>query len=623
MNAHSAGGLCARFASSQSVPDRADQSRTSSPSVWQALASLYALFDRRRRRQLFLTLLLMIVGAAAELITIGAALPFLALIADPARASDIAAVRIVFDLLGWTPGETSIAEAAALLVGAALIAAAVRLWLSWVSQAFVFRVGHDLGVAVFSRALRQPYLYHVERNSSEVIAAVEQAQIVLFQVLLPLMQGAVAAFMAIFILAFLIAIDPVTASAAALAMACLYVALSLAAQRVLTRNSRIFAETHQKRIRQVQEGLGGIRDILIDRSQPVFEKSFRESDDRLRRAQMVNSFLTTAPRLVIEAGAIVLIALLALYMSQQPGGIMRAIPVLGALAIGAQRLLPLLQLIYHAWSKTAGSLRIVVDIAELLALPSQDEDEGEAAADLPRFSNEIAFDKVGFRYPGGRDYALEGIDFAIRKGERIGLLGETGSGKSTLLDLVMGLLQPASGTISVDGVRLDGGMRRHWQSQIAHVPQFIYLSDAPIAENIAFGIPPEEIDLDRVREAAIMAEIAAFVEGLPESYLTPVGERGVRLSGGQRQRIGIARALYKQAPVLILDEATSALDNETEAKVMANLAASDSDLTILMVAHRLSTLAACDRLIRLSGGRIVASGSYSELVEQPENRKAR
>ena len=596
------------------VPDRAE-SRISSPSVWPALASLYALMSARRRRQLYLTVSLMVLGAAAELITIGAALPFLALISDPARAEDIPVVRTIFDLLGWQSGEASILEATFLLVGAALIGAAIRLLLNWTVQAFVFRIGHDLGVAVFSRALRQPYLYHVERNSSEVIAGVEKAQAVLFQVLLPLMQGVVAAFMAIFILGLLIAIDPLMASIAAVSMAALYIGLSLATRHVLAANSRIHSEAHTQRIKQVQEGLGGIRDILIDRSQPVFERGFRETDDRLRRAQMVNSFISSSPRMVIEAAAIILIALLALYMSYQPGGVVRAIPVLGALAIGAQRLLPLLQLIYHAWSRTAGSLRIVLDIAELLGQPQDSGDEGTEAAGKLDFTSAIDLEKLGFRYPGGRQEALRDINLTIRKGERIGLLGETGSGKSTLLDLIMGLLDPGSGEIRIDGAALSGETRRRWQAQIAHVPQFIYLTDSAVMENIAFGVPPGEIDMDRVKAAAKRAEIAEFIESLPAGYHTPVGERGVRLSGGQRQRLGIARALYKQASVLILDEATSALDNETEAAVMANLGRSDADLTILMVAHRLSTLASCDRLVRLSGGRVAEVGSYADLVE--------
>lgn len=566
-----------------------------------------------RRRQFYATLLLMIVGAAAELMTIGAALPFLALISGTDQAAEIRAVRFVFDLLGWRPGDDLIVPATLLLVGAAVLAGAVRLLLTWTTNAFVFRFGHDIGVAIFSRLLRQPYLYHINRNSSRAIAGVEKVEAALFSVLLPVMQAVVAGFMSIFIIAVLLAIDPLMAAIAAATMAALYVGLSLSVQKLLRSNSRIASQAHTLRIKQVQEGLGGIRDILIDRSQPVFEKAFSDLDVRLRRAQMVNNFLVTAPRMVIEAAAIVTIALLALYMSGQPGGVVRAIPVLGALAIGAQRLLPLLQAIYSAWSRTAGSLGILFDLLDMIGrpLPPIERCASEQAQAL---DSRIEFDRVSFAFPGGRAPALRDVSLCIRKGERIGLVGETGSGKSTLLDLLMGLLNPTGGEIRVDGEPMDEAMRIRWQAQIAHVPQFIYLADASIVENIAFGSAPSEIDRERVHVAAQRAQIAEFIQGLPNGYDTRVGERGVRLSGGQRQRIGIARALYKRASLLILDEATSALDDETEASVIRSLSETADGLTLLMVAHRLTTLAACDRLIRLKAGRVTAQGSYSELV---------
>jgi ATP-binding cassette, subfamily B, bacterial PglK len=598
------------------VPGLKDESPTLSAGVWQALVSLHSVLSPQQRRRLYLTMLLMVAGAVSELVTIGAALPFLALISNPEAARQVAAVRIVLDLLGWTGGNGLIVKATLLLAAAALLSAAIRLLLAWHSQAFVFRVGHEIGAAVFARALHQPYLYHVEHNSSQVIAGVEKAQNILFSVLLPLMQGIVAAFMSVFIVGVLIAIDPLTASFAALIMAALYVLLSLSIGRLLARNSQFLAGAHTQRIAQVQEGLGGIRDILIDRSQPVFEKSFREIDNRYRRAQMVNNFLGTAPRLVIEAAGIILIAVLALYMSFQPGGVVAAIPVLGALAIGAQRLLPLLQMIYQAWSRTAGSLGILFEIIALVRDPrgSGEADAAEEPRAYPPFAGSIRFDGVSFAYPGVRRDAVANVSLSIGKGERIGLLGETGSGKSTLLDLLMGLLEPNSGRILIDDQVLDRPLRRHWQAQIAHVPQFIYLADSTISENIAFGVEAGEIDQLRVEAAARQARIADFIESLPAGYSTRVGERGVRLSGGQRQRVGIARALYKQAKVLILDEATSALDNETESAVIESLFAGGTEMTVLMVAHRLSTLAACDRLVRLGDGRIVESGSFAQLV---------
>ncbi len=578
------------------------------------------MMSASRRRQFYATLFLMILGAVAELATIGAALPFLAIISDPQAATRIPAVAAVFGLLGWSEGQDLILPSTLLLIAAAVTAAAVRLWLTWTTNAFVFHFGHDLSVAMFSRVLRQPYLYHVERNTSEVIAGVEKVQQVLFAVLLPVMQGAVAAFISIFIIVMLVVIDPLMAVITAVTIGLLYVALSLSFQRILRRNSRVLGEAHTLRIKQVQEGLGGIRDILLDRSQPVFEKAFREIDDRLRRAQMVNTFLAGAPRMVIEAGAIILIALLALYMSRQPGGLVMAIPILGGLAIGAQRLLPLIQMVYNAWSRTAGSLQILVDVADLLSAPASPQAEAPAG-DRP-FRSDIRFDRVSMRFPGGRRPALNEVSLHIRKGERIGLVGETGSGKSTLLDLLMGLLEPTSGDIRVDGERLDEEARAWWQGQIAHVPQSIYLSDTTITENIAFGAASDQIDEKAVRDAAQRAQIADFIESLPDSYATRIGERGVRLSGGQRQRLGIARALYKQASVLILDEATSALDNETEAAVVDALRQLGPELTLIIVAHRLSTLDGCDRVIRLSNG-VAAVDEAGDFRTAPSGATAR
>ncbi|MDT9599648.1 ABC transporter ATP-binding protein [Sphingosinicella rhizophila] len=569
----------------------------------------------RRRLHFHLTIALMLVGALAELMTIGAVLPFLALLADPGKASQLPAVRVVYDLFGWRAGEDLIGKATLLLIGIAIFAALVRLLLTWVSQSFIFRLGHDMGNQIYSRVLRQPYRYHVQRNSSEVLAAIEKVQTAIFGVLLQLMQAAVAAVMAIFIIAILVAIDPTTALAAAALLAILYIVVSIGTQRLLTGNSHIINLAHNQRMKQLQEGLGGIRDILIDRSQPVFERSFSQYDDQLRRAQMANMFVAAAPRFVVEAIGIVAIALLALYMSSDAGGLVAAIPILGALALGAQRLLPLLQLVYLGWSRAAGSLHTLSEIVQLSNIEVPPGAMAGPPATVRAFARDIVLDRVTFSY-GGRQTALRNVSFAIARGERIGFIGKTGSGKSTLLDLVMGLLEPNSGEIRIDGVTLDAAERPNWQAQIAHVPQFIYLADSSIAANIAFGQPEGAIDMARVRTAAAQAQIADFIEELPEAYLTEVGERGIRLSGGQRQRIGIARALYKKAQILILDEATSALDDDTEEKVIEALAGAGAGpgRTVLMIAHRLSTLKACDRLIRLEAGEVKTIGTYDEVI---------
>lgn len=310
----------------------------------------------------------------------------------------------------------------------------------------------------------------------------------------------------------------------------------------------------------------------------------------------------------------VLIAVLAYWLSQKLGGGAAALPVLGTLALGAQRLLPALQQIFAAWASLRGDQSSAEDVLKLLDQPLPEALLQSAPPPL-EWQSAIEFVEVGFRYGSSGPLVLQEISFIVPKGARVGFVGTTGSGKSTTVDILMGLLEPTVGQLLVDGLPLVGEHCRAWQQAIAHVPQHIYLADTTIAENIALGIPKESIDLDRVCRAAQQAQIAEFIEQGSDGYWAALGERGIRLSGGQRQRIGIARALYRQASVLVFDEATSALDNATEKEVMAAINDLSGNLTILLIAHRLSTLENCDWIVELSQGRVVAQGNYRELID--------
>jgi len=310
-----------------------------------------------------------------------------------------------------------------------------------------------------------------------------------------------------------------------------------------------------------------------------------------------------------------LITALAYALVQQADGIGKAIPILGSIALGAQRMLPILQQAYSSYTAIQSGQASLQDTLELLDQPLPDYADQPVAQTLP-FCKSIRLNKLGFRYSQQTPYVLKQINLTITKGSRVGVIGTTGSGKSTLLDIVMGLLQPTDGKLEVDGQAVTPGNTRAWQAHIAHVPQAIYLADSTIEENIAFGVSKDQIDHRRVRQAAQQAQIAESIESWPKQYQTIVGERGVRLSGGQRQRIGIARALYKQADVIIFDEATSALDNETEFAVMRAIEGLSSDLTILIIAHRLTTLKNCAQIVELADGNIKRLGSYQEIVKQ-------
>ena len=353
----------------------------------------------------------------------------------------------------------------------------------------------------------------------------------------------------------------------------------------------------------MQEGLGGIRDVLIDGTQAVYCKIYHSADYPLRKAQASNQFIGASPRFFVEALAVVFIALLAHSLTGLEGGVVSAIPTLGAIALGAQRMLPLIQQLYSSWSSLRGSYDSFAEVLDLIEQPMPAYALREPVQPLP-FSKSIKLVNVNFRYSNQTSKVLQNINIEIEKGSMIGFMGATGSGKSTLLDILMALLEPEKGSLQIDGVVINQKNFRAWQSNIAHVPQGIFLTDSTVAKNIAFGVPDGEIDYEKVRRAAKQAQIAATIESMEYGYETFVGERGVRLSGGQRQRIGIARALYKSANVIVFDEATSALDNETESAVIEAINSLDNNMTIIMVAHRISTLKECDLIYRLKNGKI-------------------
>ncbi len=572
-------------------------------SIPAALRELFRHLSQHRRRAIVPLLALMLVGALAELFTIGALLPFLAAIAAPEGSPMLETIRPALAMLGARTPQQVLYTLTALFALAALGAAVVRLVLLWASQKFVYGVAYDLGVRLYADTLSQPYVYHTKRNTSEIIASINKVQMIANEFLMPLMIAAVAMVIACFIVAGLIAIDPMVALVTGGGFVVIYLLASVGTRSRLARNSGIIARAQEGRVCAMQEGLGGIRDVLIDRSQPVFVETYERAEAGFRDARARNALFANAPRFIVEAVGMVLIAMVAVVVVGRPGGLAAAIPVLGALALGAQRLLPLVQQIYLGWAQATGGRQNLADVLALLRRPAQ-EAAGPATA-LP-FEGSVTLDNVGYAYTSGPSPALRGISLEIPRGARVGIAGKTGSGKSTLMDLVIGLLEPTEGEIRVDGVALTAANRAAWQRNVAHVPQTIFLADASVAENIAFGVKKSEIDREQVCRAAEQAELADVIASLPEGYDTRVGERGIQLSGGQRQRIGIARALYKQASVLVFDEATSALDTETESAVMEAIERLDRDLTILIIAHRLSTLEGCDMIVRLEGGQRAA-----------------
>lgn len=580
------------------------------------IVGLWRHLSLQRKTQLVLLLVLMMLCSVAEMISIGSVVPFLGALINPAQVFSHPSAAPILGYFGNSRSQDLLLPLTIIFCAAAVAAGLFRLALLYATTQFSFSVGADFSIDVYRRTLYQPYSVHIGRNSSEIINGITgKVAMLIGSVLMPMLTLISSAILLTGVLWMLLLIDPLIAIVASSSFGLLYLTTSLVTRRNLRENSECIARESTRVIKSLQEGLGGIRDVLIDGKQEAYCAFYRSADLPLRRAQASNTFTGASPRFIMEMLGMVMIAVLAYNMALREGGVSASLPVLGALALGAQRLLPILQQGYNALATIFGAEASLRDGLDLLAQPMP-ENIGESPFPPLPFERSIRLNDVGFRYGVDGTWVLRHIHLEIAKGKRVGFVGSTGAGKSTFLDILMALLMPNEGAMQIDGQVVGMHNYRSWQAHIAHVPQSIFLSDSSIEENIAFGLPRKDIDQVRVRQAAKQAQIDEIIEGWPEKYQTRVGERGVRLSGGQRQRIGIARALYKRADVIIFDEATSSLDNETERAVMQAIDSLSSDLTILIVAHRLTTLQKCDFIVELDKGRVSRIIPYQELTNR-------
>jgi ABC-type multidrug transport system fused ATPase/permease subunit len=573
------------------------------------LRRLWSHLPGKRRYQLVAVFASMLASGLAEIVSLAAVVPFLTVLADPARLWRLPWIRSFAESRGLTEPIQLLLPVTLLFVASAIAAGCIRIVNLWLSGRVAAGTGSDLSQEAYRRTLHQPYTVHVARNSATITTAMlSHVDGLIYGVLNPLLVVAVNVVVIVAIAIGLVIIDPRVAFLTVLTFGTAYLAISAATKTSLAVNSRRQAESSKALVQTVHEGLGAIRDVLLDHSQPYYLARYRDADWSIRQLRARAELLASFPRFVIEAAGMAGVAALAYVLVTRQGGLAAAIPVLGALALSAQRLLPALQQTYMSFAQMHNYTAGLETVLDLLDKPAPDCDRPRAAA--APFTESISLDNVSFRYQPDLPPVLRDVSLKIRRGERVALVGPTGSGKSTLSDILMGLLMPTSGRLLIDGREVAPDA---WQANIAHVPQSIFLADTSIAENIALGIPAAEVDPARLEAAARKAQIADFIGSLPQGYATTVGERGVRLSGGQRQRIGIARALYKKAPVLVFDEATSALDDHTEKAVMDTLDGLSRDLTIILIAHRLSTTAYCDRAIRMEFGGVLLPAETARL----------
>ncbi len=561
----------------------------------------------------------MFFASLLEVISVGAVLPFLGVLTAPELVYQHPFMQPLIEILELSEPNELVLPLTMLFISAAVLAGSIRILLLYTMTRITYATGADLSIKIYNITLYQEYAVHVSRNSSEVInGIISKTSQVVGGVIMPGINLINSTILILSIMGALLVIDTIVALSAFIGIGLLYLVIIRYTGKQLKENSKIIADTSTQMIKSLQEGLGGIRDVLIDGSQEFYSQLYRSADLPMRQASGNNQFIGGAPRYALEAVGMTLIAALAYIMSLTEGGMATAIPVLGALALGAQRLLPALQQAYASFSSLRGVEASLVDVLELLDQALPEYVNQPSPTPIP-FEREIKLTNLSFGYIKESPLILENVNLSIAKGERIGFMGVTGSGKSTLIDIIMGLLPPTNGQLTIDQKKLTRENRRSWQVHIAHVPQNIYLSDSTIEENIAFGVPLKDIDHQRVKEAAKQAQISDMIDDSEDGYQTFVGERGVRLSGGQRQRISIARALYKKADVLIFDEATSALDNDTENEVMKAIEELGGTLTILIIAHRLSTLKVCDRVVKLDKDNVFHVGSYKDMASNSSN----
>jgi len=570
------------------------------------ICQVWSHLSVRRKRQCLILGVLMIIASIAEVISIGSLFPFLGILMSPEKifVNSFASPLVTFFRLHG-PDELLLFLTLFFIV-AVILSGLARLLLFWFQTKLSREIGADFSARVYELTLYQPYSWHTSQNSSEIIAGIDKAGALVGSIIQPVFTIFGSTLIMVAILSAMLAVEPYLTIATLVSLGVIYFFLAYVTKHKIKKNSQTIALQQGKITKAVQEGLGGIRDVLIDGTQDFYSKLYSEALLPSNTASASNQFVAVTPRFAIEAIGLAVIAGAAYFLTSMGGsskGVSHAIPIIGTLAMGAQRLLPVLQQIYSSYIRFKGSEFSNKDALAFMARPMLITGGKSKIQALP-FQKAIVLRDIGYRYSQNSPWVLKALSLEIAKGSRVGFIGATGSGKSTLLDMVMGLLTPVEGVMLIDGEALTQQNTCNWQANISHVPQSIFLSDASIAENIAFGVARDKIDIKYVEYVAQKAQIATTIEGWPNSYDTQVGERGIRLSGGQRQRIGIARALYKRSNVIIFDEATSALDNTTEELVMDAIDTLGRDVTILTIAHRLTTIKRCDFVVEIENGSI-------------------
>ena len=566
--------------------------------------NLLLFIDSRRKIQFFFLLILTIFSAIAEMLSIASVVPFVSLITDGSFTKE---KFYLYKFVEFNNKEEAIIYSGLIFSSLFLINSLSRILLIYVTTRLSQVTAAELSVKIFKAKLFDTYTNHISKNSSSLVSAITQKvyeMAVSISAVITLVSGT---FIFICIISILIWVNPKIMIISILFFGILYFSLIIFGRKIVRTSSKIINEQQNNIVEILQNGLGALRDIILDKSQYFYIQTFQKSVFEKAKKQTIVDFIQNSPRYIFEAMGIILFVGLLIYSSESSKSseeFSSILPTLAALAIGSQRILPLLNALYTNFVTLKGNLYQVAEVVDSLNQNLiKEEKEKLIIKKKIDLKNLISFNNVSFSYDK-KNFILKDINFQIKKGSRVGIIGKTGEGKSTFLDLLMGLLPPENGTIYIDDVELTQDTNNSWQSKISHVPQKIFLSNLSFLENIAFGIDINKIDRNRVELVSKKSQIHEFIMKLENKYLERVGERGIRLSGGQIQRIALARALYKNTEIIIFDEATNSLDVATEKLIMKELYDLDKNLTVIMVAHRLNTLKDCDIIFEIKDKKV-------------------
>ena len=579
----------------------------------------FKLLTRYERRRGVLMLGVVIIEALFEAIAVISIVPFMKASADRGIIETNTFMKLAYDRLGFSSANDFLMFLGLGSFILLITAAIVRIWGKYTVTIYVQALQSSIEIRLLENYLRQPYEFHLNRHSGDLTKSIlSEVDSLIRNVFQPIGDMVGRGFTLILLVTILLVYNPWIALSTMAVLGGSYLVIYRLVYRFISQIGRAREVANRARFETAIEAIGGIKVIRLLARERMYLDRFRQPSSDMSRYLALDLVLGQVPKYLIEAitfGSILVLSVV-LLRNALPGEAGDVLPALGLYVFAGARILPAIQQIYRAVTQmrfgAPGLETILTDISNCRKLVTIPEGPVEP---LP-FHKNIGLRSLSYSYPGSSNAGISDITLDIPLGSSIGIVGTTGAGKTTLVDLILGLLVPNSGYIEVDGQPLNADNLRRWQANVGYVPQDIFLSDDSIMANIALGLAPEEIDSNRVRDCAHMAQIDRFIdEELPEAYNTRVGERGVRLSGGQKQRLGIARALYHDPEVIIFDEATSALDNLTERDVMAAVGALQGTKTIIMIAHRLTTVQMCDQIILLDKGRKIAQGNFEELSE--------